>query len=114
MAQETGIIQGCPISSYLFIILMTVMFHDIHKGDAVDTVKQRITGTETDEVLYADDTICIAQTTAAMNRMLNAIEIQGKSYGLNLNKAKCEYLAFGKGNGNITFANGTKVKESEE
>ena len=60
--------------------------------DAQDTVKQRVTGTEHDEVVYADDTICIAQTAAAMNRMLRAIEIEGAKFGLNLNKSKCEYL----------------------
>ena len=108
--QETGIRQGCPLSTYVFIILMTVMFHDIHKSDTLSTISQRIVGTEADEVLYADDTIYIAQTTAAMNRMLEAIETHGKSYGLNLNKAKCEYLAFGKGTGNITFSDGAKVK----
>ena len=84
------------------------MFVDIHQEIHIE--EDRIFGATFDELFYADDTICIAQTTAAMNRMLHANEIQGKTYGLNLNKAKCEYPAFGVGTGNITFSGGTKIK----
>ena len=74
---------------------MTVMFHDIHENDTLKTKKQRVVGTDADEVLYADDTICIAQTMAAMNRLLSAIETEGEKYGLKLNRDKCEYLPLG-------------------
>ena len=44
---------------------------------------------------YADDTICVAQTQAAMNRILRAVDLEGAKYGLKLNKknATCLNLA---------------------
>jgi hypothetical protein len=112
MPQKTGIRQGCPLSPYLFIIVMSVMYHDVHANHRLLTERQRIIGTHTDEVLYADDTICFAQTTAAINRMLTAIEQEGSKYGMRLNKG--EYISIGQPGGTVRFADGSKVPVKEE
>ena len=111
--QETGIRQGCPLSPYLFIILMSVMFWDIHHEGVKGLERNRVVGTEFDEVVYADDTICISESEVAMNGLLAAIEAEGSKYGMRLNKSKCEYLKFGLA-GNVKFNNGERVKQMEE
>eukprot|EP00975_Prorocentrum_lima_P039670 8336229-Prorocentrum_lima.AAC.1 len=59
---------------------------------------------QADEVLYADDTICVAQKVPALNRLLTAIETEGRTYGMKLNKEKCELIAFGSPPGRVCFA----------
>ena len=63
---------------------------------------------DTDQILYADDTICISEDEDAMNRLLHAIETEGLKYGLKLNKTKCEYIKFGEAK-RVKFHDGTNV-----
>ena len=70
MAQETGIRQGCPLSPYLFIIVMTVMFSEIHKELGATLIEKRVDGIAFDEILYADDTICTGTDTKTLNMFL--------------------------------------------
>ena len=42
-------------------------FHDIHKNK-LNMKHHRVQGMETDEIVYADDTICISEDEEAPNR----------------------------------------------
>ena len=75
---------------------MTAMFHDIHTNDKLRLEKHRILGTVRDEVLFADDTICMSENHKAIERLLHEIEHESQKYGLELNKTECELLIFGK------------------
>ena len=110
---ETGIRQGCSSSPYLFIMPMTCLFHDVHDNDKNNATEQRIEGKEADEVLYTDDTICISEDEQAMSRLLQEIEKEGATYGMKLNKAKCEYLSFGDA-GPVFFQDGPPVPAKTE
>ena len=113
MKQETGIRQGCPLSPYLFLIVMTVMFHDVHDKTDHELKKHRVPGAEFDEVTYADDTICISKDTAAMNLFLKNIEEEGRRYRMKLNKSKCELITTHPA-ADVHFADGSKVKKVKE
>ena len=74
---------------------MTVIFEDIHEEDKPNMAQNRVPGTTEDEILFADDTICISESIEALQRLLHAIEIESKKYGLQLNKGKCEIISYG-------------------
>jgi len=109
--QHRGIRQGCPLSPYLFIILMTVMFRDIH--DELDLRRGRLEGLDFSELLYADDTALITNNVNAMNRFLGKIEVHAAYYGLNFNKTKCVSFNFNT-HAKPVFADRTRVSEASE
>ena len=111
--QMTGIRQGCPLSPYLFLVVMTVLFNDIHEQIGLELIQNRIPGATFDEVLYADDTICISTCTKTINKLIERIETLGEKYGLILNHNKCEVLTT-EVNPDIHFKNRTRIEKKDQ
>ena len=89
---------------------MTVMFSDVKEQMGNTRIQHRIRGAPFDEVLFADDTICLSHDTRTMNKMLKAIEEIGARSGMRLNKKKCEALIFGS-NAKVKFRDNVLVNK---
>ena len=62
--QCSGIRQGCPLSPYLFVILMSTFFHDIKQRLTTPKPKKKhLSGIEYTEIWYADDTLIFGNYT---------------------------------------------------
>ena len=49
---------GIALGVAILIIVMSVMFEEIHHNMHLGLVEHRVEGTDFDEIIYADDTIC--------------------------------------------------------
>ena len=70
--QHFGISQGCPLSPYLFIILMTILLHDA-KSMLLTEYGISIDDDEIHELVYADDTLLLSTSTDQLQKYLQYI-----------------------------------------
>ena len=109
---SSGIRQGCPLSPYLFILLLTVLMHDtenrlLRMGTPTNTWS---VGKPIFDIEYADDTLLFGITTPQLESMLHALEHEAMVYGLTLNISKSEHLIQpGQEGNNMTFSSGDPV-----
>ena len=73
-----GICQGCPLSPFLFAMVMTVLLRD---------AKQNLQDAElsVSELVYADDTLIVASRAEDAELYMKSIESAGANYGLTYN-----------------------------
>ena len=77
--QKTGIRQGCPLSPYLFVMLMTVLMRDVQVLTEEELRGGEGAPFELWNLLYADDTLLMGRNGEDISKILQEIERQSKN-----------------------------------
>ena len=109
--QRSGISQGCPLSPFLFVMLMSVVMHDAVLGMS-DLAKSAIDAGALGSVLYADDTLLIGTSQAHVQEFLVSVTAVGKKFGLELHFSKFQLLSIN-GSYKLYTPTGELVPEAE-
>ena len=114
---HAGIRQGCPLSPYLCIVVLSVILADMdsdlsYHGTPTNTwsVSHSVF-----EIEYADDTLLLSITTGQLQQFLSALETVSSENGMRLNQDKTELLSHPRlPNPPIYFLNGSAVKTTPQ
>ena len=89
---QYGICQGCPLSPFLFVMVMSVLLHDAKiKVQSIEGIEFS-TDMLINDLVYADDTLLIDVDANVLETFMNCIAEVGKEYGMSFNWSKLEML----------------------
>lgn len=89
--QKAGISQGCPLSPFLFGILMSILMVDAREKLTAEA-KEAWSKDRLGEVLYADDALIYGESGKQVEEYSKAVEQCGAEYGLQIHSSKFQLL----------------------
>ncbi|CAE8641270.1 unnamed protein product [Polarella glacialis] len=93
--QQRGIRQGCPLSPYLFIIVLSCLMHDVEEEytSKFELLPNPFSASSPLwDLEYADDTVLFSPNPVTLQRLLHILQHHAARIGLHLNLEKCEHL----------------------
>ena len=109
---SAGIRQGCPLSPYLFVIVLSVIMTDLdeHLLQTGQPCNTWSVGRPTYDLEYADDTLLMSLTIPQMQAFLTGLEKEVSRYGMRLNERKTDILSSTPQTDPVFFSSGEPVE----
>jgi hypothetical protein len=95
---QRGVRQGCPLSAYLFIMVVELLAHKIRNSNQIKGIM--IGNTEIKLVQMADDTTVFVEDPNSLENIFKILNKFEQYAGLKLNKTKTEAMWVGKDKNN--------------
>ena len=90
--QMAGISQGCPLSPFLFGMVMTVLMTDA-RATLSGAATAACDRDELEDTLFADDTLLISRCASHLEEYMAAVEEKGRDYGLQVHWGKVHLIS---------------------
>lgn len=88
--ENMGILQGCPMSPFLFVLLLDYMFKHIHKK--YDKYSYEIGGQKISFTAYMDDVCIVSDNMEKMQEIYNETVLLLEKLGMKVNRQKCAIM----------------------